>query len=205
MKEEKEEGSQKAAGKKRDGATEEYERKGRKTGRDKKSVERRGQCPCRGCPQPPQACWGPGGSPNWSPALQPRLSPGQGWLHNGGGRRPAGCHVGAGVGAAPRRGWDSAPARRPERSQMLWLAAVKGAGSCQQQGSGRGPPAAGWPDGCNMHSGDRVHRGVSAPSPGHSAGPLPLAWPPSNPARLCVGLGESAAPQILLLTWRWCS
>lgn len=76
----------------------------------KKSVEEK--CPCCGRPPPPQACW--------SPALQPRLSPGQGWLHNGCGWCPAGGHVGCGVGAAPQRGWDSTPAWRPERSQMRW-------------------------------------------------------------------------------------
>lgn len=74
------------------------------------------------------------------------------------------------------------------------LAAVKGAGSCQQQGSGRGPPAAGWPDGCNMRSSDRARvHGVSL-RPLLDTVQDPLAWPLSNPARLCVELGESEAP-----------
>lgn len=171
----------------------------------KKRVEKRGQCPCCGRPQPPQACWGPGGSPSWSPAPQPRLSPGQGWLHNGGGRCPAGCHVGYGVwggGCSPAwLGLNSSPEARAFPDA---LAAVKGAGSCQQQGSGRGPPAAGRPDGCNMRPGDRTGcTGVSLrPLLDTVQDPPSPVLPSLYPARLCIRLGGSAAPQILLHTWR---
>lgn len=95
-----------------------------------------------------------------------------------------------GVGAAPSAwlGLNSSPEARAFPDA---LAAVKGAGSCQQQGSGRGPPAAGRPDGCNMCAGDRAGcTGVSLcllldtaqdpPSP-----VLPFLYP----ARLCVRLG----------------
>lgn len=172
----------------------ECERKGRKRGRAKKSVERRGQCPCPGCPQPPQACWGPGGSPSWRHAPQPRLSPGQGWLHNGGGRRPAGCHVGAGVGAAPRRGFGSSPEARAFPDA---LAAVKGAGSCQQQGSGRGPPAAGWPDGCNMRSGDRAGGTQECLRPLLEVVQDPFPWPglPPTLQGYALDLGSQQHPK----------
>lgn len=145
--------------------------------------------------------------PAASPLSWTRLVTQRWWLASRGLSR--GCWGG---GCSPA--WLGLGSSREARAFPDALAAVKGAGSCQQQGSGRGPPAAGWPDGCNMRSGDRVgvHGGVSAPSPGHSAGPLPLAWPDLLPTlqgyeldlgsqqhpKSCSLLGGGVPDQVLL-------
>lgn len=64
-----------------------------------------------------------------------------------------GCGVWGGGCSPAWLGLNSSPEARAFPDA---LAAVKGAGSCQQQGSGRGPPAAGRPDGCNMRPGDKT-------------------------------------------------
>jgi hypothetical protein len=77
------------------------------------------------------------------------------------------------------------------------LAAVKGAGSCQQQGSGRGPPAAGWPDGCNMRSGDRAGGTQECLRPLLEVVQDPFPWPglPPTLQGYALDLGSQQHPK----------
>lgn len=92
----------------------------RKNGRKKKKARKEGAVPL---PRVSPATPGLLGTWRW-PQLEPcpeasplswtRLVTQRWWPESRGLSR--GCRV----GAAPRRGWDSAPAWRPERSQMRW-------------------------------------------------------------------------------------
>lgn len=99
--EEREGETERIAGKESDGGREERAREKRKEEYKKSVGKKGGAVPLLRASPTTSGLLGTWRQPQLEPCPQPRLSPGQGWLHNGGGRRPAGCHVGAGWGLLP--------------------------------------------------------------------------------------------------------